>query len=64
MEWREHARQLALALGQLRTDMHRELNRPCATCRFSKTVLDEYLSDVERERQQPAPSGAVDESDA
>lgn len=54
IDWREHARQLALALGQHRTDMHQRSKRPCPTCGFSKIVLEQYLYDVERETKQLA----------
>jgi hypothetical protein len=60
LNWREHARQLALALGRHRTDMHRASNRPCATCRFSKATLDAYLADVEQERALAAAPVAAD----
>lgn len=47
-DWREVAGRLALALGLHRTDMHVASRRPCATCRYSETVLDEYLAAVSR----------------
>lgn len=52
INWREHARQLALALGYHRTDMHQASRRPCETCQFSRDVLYRYLDDVKRERTQ------------
>lgn len=61
VDWREHARQLALAVGFHRTHMHKRSNRPCTTCRFSQFVLDRYMADVEREhRAIAARPGAVD----
>lgn len=49
--WRDLSRRLALALGQHRADMHQASKRPCATCRYSKAVLDEYLAAVKAESE-------------